>query len=186
MAKKFSAKENSAYVDRRVAVIYGELNEALIHLQVIAELASERAYNRAIEIKNECANMPRERLLEEFAFTQAAREIQGLSYDHLKAALVKASQGLGLLNVVGQQAISDQASEKAMNRHAPNHDAKQLVFKWCDEHHHKYPRNMDGMATAITESKPLLVEQQWRTVRDWITVWAKDRKLRSAGRPDSN
>jgi len=182
MAKKASAKERSAFVDSRVAVIYGELNEAMIYLQVIAELASERTYNRAIEIKNECANMTHERLLEEFAFTQATLEIQHLSYEHLQAALVKASQGLGLLNVVGQQAISDQASVKAMKSHKNNHIAKEAIFKWCDEHHHKYPKNMDGMASEAMKVEPY----KWRTVRGWITEWNKDRKLRSAGKPGSN
>jgi hypothetical protein len=94
-------------------IVRSELQEALVKIMVTAELAGKFASERVPELKIECANMPHERLLEEFAFTQATLEIQHISFENLKAALVKAVQGLGLINIVGEQAISKRASETA-------------------------------------------------------------------------
>jgi hypothetical protein len=101
----------------------------------------------------------------------------------MKAALVLMATFLELLPYIGGLAIAEQASVKALKSHKENHDLKEDVFNWCDEHHHQYPKDKDGMATAIAGK---VVPLKWRTVRDWITDWAKDRKLRSAGRQDSN
>lgn len=186
MAKQKDVAGDGAYVSERVRIVYGELVDSLAHVAVLAEQSDELLKNRFAELKSECANMPAERLLEEFAMTQATLEIQHLSYEHLKQSLHKTAQWLGLLNIVGQQAISEHASDRAFNGHAVTRHAKRTVFEWCDQHHHEYPRNMNGMATAMTESKPPLVKQKWDTVRAWIAEWKKDRELGAASKPDSN
>jgi hypothetical protein len=112
MAKKKDVAGDGAYVSERVRIVYGELVDSLAHVAVLAEQSSELLKNRFAELKSECANMPAERLLEEFAFTQATLEIQHISFEHLKAALVKTSQALGLLNVVGQHAIDKERSDR--------------------------------------------------------------------------
>jgi hypothetical protein len=186
MAKKKDVAGDGAYVNERVRIVYGELVESLAHVVVLAEQSSELLRRRVAELKSECANMSAERLLEEFAVTQATLEIQHVSYEYVKQSLYKATQGLGLLNIVGEQAISEHASKRAFNGHAATRDAKRTVFDWCDKHHHEYPRNMDGMAKAITEHKPPLVSQKWDAVRGWIAEWKKDRQLGAASKPDSH
>jgi hypothetical protein len=174
---------DGAYVSERVGIVYGEVREALAHLPVLAEQCGEPLKNRFAELKSEYADMPTERLLEEFAIAQAYLEFQLRMREHLEQSLLKAAQGLGLLHIVGEQAITEHASDRATRGHAETHDAKRDVFQWCDRHHHEYPRNMNGMATAIAG---IVVPYKWDTVRAWITEWKKERKLGAASKPDSN
>lgn len=59
-------------------------------------------------------------------------------------------------------AISGAAKRAAQGRHAKNHCDKKSVFKWCDEHMHKF-KSMDDAALNIAET---FIPQKFRTVRE--------------------
>jgi hypothetical protein len=189
MAKKDIVRDRE-YVNERVDKVWKELVEALAYNAYADEqggkLVSEIVSEMSPKFKKDYAHMTQEGLLDELAYFRATLMMRKMQFLTLREALEKAEQGLRLLPIVGKQAISEHASKRAFNGHAATHDAKRTVFDWCDKHHHEYPRDMDGMAAAITESHPPLVVQKWDTVRGWIAEWKKDRKLGAASKPDSN
>ena len=68
------------------------------------------------------------------------------------------------------------ARTKAMKRHTENHAMKVDVFTWLDANMSSY-RSMDAAAGAIAGKVAPIV---FRTARDWISEWKKER---SAGTP---
>ncbi len=150
------------------------LNESFGH--DLSSLATEKYP----EILSTYGEMTREQLLRVISILKAHFEIQAgifIETDEALGQLWRAVPAIRRLNTYAQ------ASVKGKKSHKVDRDSKKEAFAWCDEHHHLYPRNMDGMATALAEQ---MAPYKWRTVRDWITDWAKERKLRSAGRQDSN
>lgn len=88
---------------------------------------------------------------------------------------------LSELMLIGGQKSKDVLSQLgkagAAARHKENYSLKQDVFTWCQENFSKY-RSMDAAASAIVDSK--LVPVVFRTVRNWVGEW---KKQRPTGRP---
>lgn len=76
-----------------------------------------------------------------------------------------------------KEALSRLGRAGAIARHKENHDMKQEVFSWCNSNFRNY-KSMDAAASAIIELK--LVPVVFRTVRDWVGEW---KKQRPTGRP---
>jgi hypothetical protein len=71
---------------------------------------------------------------------------------------------------------SNRARLKAGKRHAEHREMKREVFDWLDQNMPNFS-SMDAAAEAIAGK---LVPIKWRTARDWVALWKKER---SAGRP---
>lgn len=151
--------------------------------EAIGHNLSSLAIEKHPETLRTYGEMTQDELLLVISILKAQVEIQARNFFETDEELRKLVHALPAIQ---RQKSFAQARAKAFKGHAATHHAKRTVFEWCDQHHHEYPKDMDGMATAITESKPLLVNQKWDTVRVWITEWKKVRKLGAASKPDSN
>ncbi len=65
---------------------------------------------------------------------------------------------------------------RALARHTENRNMKADVFAWLDANMSKF----ESMDEAAGEIAGKLVPIKWRTARDWITAWKKER---AAGTP---
>lgn len=138
--------------------------------------------NRTLELESEIKHLPPEQILFRAANYQASAEWLLLFDDLMNQARQHTQTELDLTRTSAQLHNSLKAAQKAGEAHKENRASKDDVFRWCDENHHLYPKDKDGMASAIAGK---VVPHKWRTVRDWITAWSKEKKLRAAGTQDS-
>lgn len=73
-----------------------------------------------------------------------------------------------------KERVSVAASKAAIMRHAENRAMKAQVFAWCDENMTQF-QSMDRAAESIAGK---LVPVAFRTARDWIGAWRKERSAR--------
>ncbi len=73
-----------------------------------------------------------------------------------------------------KERVSVAASKAAIMRHAENRAMKAQVFAWCDENMAQF-QSMDRAAESIAGK---LVPVAFRTARDWIGAWRKERSAR--------
>jgi hypothetical protein len=102
------------------------------------------------------------------SFAKEVRRRAHPAYFHAKA--------MEIADGIVKERVSLLASKAAIKRHSENHAMKAQVFEWCDENMSSFSGSLDDAAFRIAG---YLVPAKFRTVREWITDWRKQRPART-------
>lgn len=77
-----------------------------------------------------------------------------------------------LADTMAKQKISVASQKAAIQRHRVNHEKKEAVFAWCEQHFHTFP-SIEQAADAIVSGSDKVADVAFRTARDWVSEWKR-------------